>query len=146
MDIHQNLAEHHRRLEELFDGFRTSVANRDGEAEELFADFESALVAHFEAEELHLFPLLEPDFPEEILALREEHELMRRQLSQMGTDQSDLDAETTAALATRLHRHAGREDNMLYKLVNDTSGSKRYQQVIEYLDALYARLRSEELE
>ena len=146
MDIHQNLAEHHRRLEDLFEGFQASAANRDGGAGELFAEFESALVAHFEAEELHLFPLLEPEFPEEILALREEHELMRRQISQLGTDHGDLDTETTAALAKRLHRHAEREDNMLYKLVNDTSGSKRYQQLVEYLQALYARLRSEESE
>jgi hemerythrin-like domain-containing protein len=139
MDIHQRLADHHRQLDELFESFAAATAAREERAQKLLGEFESALIAHFEAEELHLFPILQREFPDEILALREEHELIRRQIGRLGAE-GGLDVSPDSELVQRLRKHAAREDNMLYKLVNDASTSERYQQLISYLEDMYARL------
>jgi len=140
MDVHETLVEHHRRLDELFGGYLDAVGTDSENAERLFAEFESALVAHFEAEELHLFPVLAPEFPEEVMALREEHELLRRELSALTAPGHENEAERATALAARLKGHGRREDNMLYKLVNAAAESDRYRQLVTFLEETHARL------
>ncbi len=144
MDIHQTLVEHHRQLDNLFDSYTAARAEHEAGAESLFAEFESALVAHFEAEELHLFPVLEGEFPEEIRALREEHELLRRRLGAVSLGAQEIDASALAQLATQLRDHGRREDNMLYRLVNEAADSDRYRRLVEFLETTHARLMEEE--
>lgn len=141
-DIHERLVADHQRLDELFATFVSTVASTDEAAKRaISSDFESALVAHFEAEEKHLFPLLEAEFPEEVLALREEHERIRRQLSELFEAERGPTAMLAQELVTTLRRHARREDSMLYTLVNDPSGSQRYRDLVGYLEETYAKLR-----
>jgi hemerythrin len=140
MDVHETLVAHHRRLDELFESYLAAVGTDTARANQIFAEFESALVAHFEAEELHLFPTIEPEFPEEVLALREEHELLRRQVSQLITGGNDIGMDAATALAGRLRVHGAREDNMLYKLVNAASESERCRQIVTFLEEMHARL------
>jgi hemerythrin len=146
-DIHERLAADHRRLDTLFEALEQSAARDDPKAkQEALADFESALVAHFEGEEEHLFPRLVAEFPEEVFALREEHETIRRQVSEIVDSETidRLDSELASELVRTLRKHARREDAMLYKLVNDDSGSKRYQDLVRYLEETYERLRKDE--
>lgn len=143
-DLHELLTADHERLAAMFDVV-TRAAQGDDEASkrEALAEFETALVAHFEGEEKYLFPQLAADFPEEIMALREEHELIRRDLSELiEGDALARDAGPRAvALVEQLRRHARREDTMLYALANDPRGGERYRALIAFLEQTYARLR-----
>jgi hemerythrin-like domain-containing protein len=146
-DIHQRLAEDHRRLDALLEALSKRAADGDDETKRAaLADFESALVAHLEGEEKHLFPRLEAEFPEEVLALREEHEAIRRQVSEVVDSEhiDRLEADRAARLVATLRKHAQRENTMLYTLVNDRSGSKRYRELVTYLERTYERLRADE--
>ncbi len=146
MDLHDHLAADHRRLEALIAALIAAKPSADAATRrDREAELESALIAHFEAEEKHLFPLLSREFPDEVTALREEHEGIRRQLA--GLAASDAEGWSGAAaerLAATLQRHARREDAMLYDLVNDSATSARYQDLISYLEATYSRLRAVE--
>lgn len=146
MDLHDHLAADHRRLEALITALiaaaPSDAATTVGDQE---AEFESALIAHFEAEEKHLFPLLTREFPEEVTALREEHETIRRQLGALAAPGAEgWRGAAAQRLAATLQRHARREDAMLYDLVNDSATSARYQDLIAYLETTYAQLRAAE--
>ena len=142
-DIHQHLKADHQRLLEQFATLVVRDAPADGQASAL-ADFECALIAHFEAEEAQLFPVLDGEFGEEIRALREEHELIRRQFGDLLSANGPAKTTLAQALSQRLQRHAEREDGMLYTLVNDRSESERYQRLVTYLEDLYLRIRRDE--
>jgi hemerythrin-like domain-containing protein len=145
MDIRAHLKEHHDRLDALFAELMAGTGE-PASRRQIFAEFESALVAHLEAEEAHLFPFLEADFSEEIRALREEHELIRREVATLfgAGAAAALDPEPARRFGERLHRHAQREEKMLYTLANDDSASDRYQRLVAYLEQLYARMREDE--
>jgi hemerythrin-like domain-containing protein len=88
-----------------------------------WASFETELVSHLDAEEKELFPLVEPFHSEEVKALRLEHESIRRQVAELGPC-CDLHAPTRAAmarLAEMLRGHAEREDQGLYRWVDEVA-------------------------
>ncbi len=146
-DIHARLVEDHQRLDALFEALKRSASGDDLQSKQAaLANFESALIAHFEGEEKHLFPQLGAEFPEEVLALREEHEAIRRRIGELvdGEAVDPIDAEQASELVASLRKHARREDAMLYKLVNDQSGGKRYQELVRFLEETYERLRSDD--
>lgn len=146
-DLQRRLTEDHQQLERLVTALTTASERGESATQrELAAEFECQLLAHFEGEEKFLFPLLVREFPEEVTALREEHELIRRQVATMVTaDEERRVAPAVAArLVTTLQRHARREDAMLYAMVNDSATSARYRELIGYLAETYDRLRAVE--
>ena len=144
-DLHDHLAADHRRIEALLEGLSAGSPGADAATRsDHEAESESALIAHFEAEEKHLFPLLSREFPEEVTALREEHELIRRLLGALATSAEGWAGAVAERLAATLRRHARREDAMLYDLVNDAATSARYRDLIAYLEQTYTQLREAE--
>jgi hemerythrin superfamily protein len=145
-DLHHKLAADHARLDRLWESF-TAVARggSDQEKADAMAEFESTLLAHFEGEEKYLFPLLTQGFPDEVLALREEHEAIKRQIAELmsGSEVPVLTESTAKHLVTALRRHAKREDELLYSVVNDAQESDRYRTLLDFLENTYNRLRHE---
>ncbi|MBN2197520.1 MAG: hemerythrin domain-containing protein [Polyangiaceae bacterium] len=143
-DLHHRLLADHRRLDGLFTAFANGATSGDANTQaELVAEFESKLLAHFEGEEKYLFPLLVREFPEEVVALRQEHELIRQQLAAIvGDAGGQYDASSAERMVTALRRHAHREDRMLYKIVNDSETSARYRDLMTFLEETYVKLRA----
>lgn len=149
IDIQSRLKEDHQRLDHLWNAFTAVAGLADKAAKrQSLADFESALVAHFEGEEKYLFPLLNLSFPEEVIALREEHEMIRQQIASL-VDAEDIHA-PEAGKADRfmrtLRRHAHREDEMLYQVANATEHSERYKNLLEFLERTFTQLRTDDAE
>lgn len=146
-DIHERLSEDHRRLDRLFAELAQAASGSDETAKKAaLVEFESVLLAHFEGEERYLFPSLNEVFPEEVVALREEHERIRRTVASLvdENDVASVDEESALRLVDELRRHARREDSMLYKLVNESAGSETYRSLIAYLEQTYRSLRAGE--
>jgi hemerythrin-like domain-containing protein len=78
---------------------------------------EGELTRHFELEERELFPLFERDSPQEVSALRQEHDAIRRDLLALGirADLHFLGAEAVRDFVRDLRAHAKREDETLYR-------------------------------
>lgn len=84
---------------------------------EVWADFESTLLGHLEAEERHLFPRFEDAHPREIDELRSSHARIRELVSALGVrvELHELRLEDVGRLAVELHEHAEQEDAGLYR-------------------------------
>jgi hemerythrin-like domain-containing protein len=144
-NLHVRVLADHRRLDELLatcvECARTAGPDGCGDA---IGAFQDALLTHLDGEEKHLFPLLSREFPDEVVALREEHVQMRRQLDSLIRE--GWDPAVAARLDSMLRRHAQREDSMLFDLVNDSAASARYRDLIAYLEETFVQLRALEPE
>jgi hemerythrin-like domain-containing protein len=98
---------------------RLGFAAESGDAGELqhsWNELESGLTTHLELEERELFPLVEPFHPEGVRALRNDHELIKRRIADLGVE-VDLHAvrkQTVDDLVETLRRHSEKEDRTLY--------------------------------
>ena len=116
-DVHVLLTGDHQRLEKLFRELSNAVEAADQPTiQRDWTDFERALLAHFEAEERLIFPLLESEHPAEVERAKGEHENVRALLASLGvrTDLHLLRKDVADELIARLREHAEWEDRTLY--------------------------------
>jgi hemerythrin-like domain-containing protein len=95
-----------------------------GDCHDLAAEwnaFEADLERHLALEERELFPTFERKRPDEVAALREEHEALRRDLLALGirSDLHHLRATAVADFIKSLRAHAQREEQALYPWADD---------------------------
>src|SRR5215475_6404508 len=112
-DIHALLAADHRRLEQLFSELENAVEGADQPTiQRDWTDFERGVLAHFEAEEQLIFPLLESEHTREVERAKRDHELLRTLLANLGvrTDLHLLRKDVADELIARLREHAAWED------------------------------------
>lgn len=136
--ILQRMHEDNAKLVTAFVELQASLAQTPEAIEGSFGEFESQLLAHMEGEERYLFPILADELADEVRALREEHEQLRRLVADLSlrADRSRADR-----LLIALEKHARREDGMLYKLAAEAADNQVYQDLIGYLERLYSSLR-----
>jgi len=87
--------------------------------------FERRLLAHMKAEEELLLPLLEASHPGEVLKTRDEHEVIRKRVAELGV-MIELHCVRKAAiveLIELLERHAAREDRGLYQIAGERAST-----------------------
>ena len=140
----QQLRDDHARLDRVFEQLLQAAERGDQAAlSEMWADFESGLLAHFEAEEKHLFPLIERAHPEEILALREEHARMRGMLSEVAGPGASptLSPKAAAGFVSTVRKHAKREDGLVYCLADIASDEELGQSLRDFMNRTYSALR-----
>ena len=116
-DIHRALASDHERLDQLFRELENAVEGADQPTiQRDWTDFERGVLAHFEAEERLIFPLLEIEHAPEVKRAKEDHERVRALLAILGvrTDLHLLRKEVADELIARLREHAEWEDRTLY--------------------------------
>jgi hemerythrin-like domain-containing protein len=92
------------------------AGDRD-DTRKLWGELERGLLSHMEAEERFVFPVFAHVDREEARALLAEHGLLRDQLLQLGiaVDLHYIRYEASREFAQLLERHAGREENLLYR-------------------------------
>jgi iron-sulfur cluster repair protein YtfE (RIC family) len=115
--IRQTFLADHRRLEALMD--RVLDASLGGDREELAAlwdQFDAQLLAHLEAEELHLIPILSQTSARDARALMHEHKLIRERLAELdvAVDLHAVRATMVKQFIDELQAHAAHEDALLY--------------------------------
>jgi hemerythrin-like domain-containing protein len=109
---------HHAELDQRIAVLLTKADGDDcHELANAWNGFERELMRHFELEEHELFQHLMPEHPEDIAALRQDHEALRRDLLALGirADLHCLRAEAVRAFITDLRAHAAREEQTLYR-------------------------------
>ncbi len=123
------LADHHR-LEKLFTRVMDAFdANAREDTQQLWTELEQGLERHFAAEERFMFPAFEKLDATETTALRADHELIRRQLAELGVgvDLKLVRAEVARGFLALLRAHAAREDAVLYRWADEALAKERGQ-------------------
>ncbi len=116
--ISRQLLDDHRRMEDLLRRLLAAFEANDREdVRTLWDEFETGLLAHMETEEEHLIPRLirvnEPDGR----ALLEEHQLLRRRLTELGleVDLHTIRLDRALMFIEELRAHSRHEDKWLYR-------------------------------
>lgn len=141
-NLHVWLKQDHERLDRLFQALLDAVEAGDQPTVSLvWADFERGLLAHLDAEETHLFPLLQADHPETIASLCLEHANIRHLLAELGisADLHTLRQDVAEQLVELLRAHAELEDQTLYPWAERAASADSKRSVLDALKAAVER-------
>lgn len=120
--VKSHLLEDHREIERLLVELRDAVEGAEAPTiQQIWSAFERRLMAHLDAEDRYLLPLIESARPEASRKIREEHAQIRRQVAQLGLE-CDLHMVRKSKaddLINRLRRHAAWEDEQFYPFLDD---------------------------
>jgi iron-sulfur cluster repair protein YtfE (RIC family) len=143
--LRQQMLEDHEQLSSTLGRLLAARgAPQTPDLQQLWAHFEAGLLAHFEAEEQHLLPLLVAEHGDEAVALRMEHAAFRELLAEIAgaSPEPNLDSPALAQLASRLQRHAQRENELLYAIAESIGDERLNESLRRYLSQTYQALRS----
>lgn len=111
------LGSDHRHLERSFDAVVAASTYYDpDELQELWRGFERELLAHLEAEEVHVLPLFGKSEPDEAREILDQHARIRERLLTLAIDLDlhSLKPEQVRTFVNELRSHAAREELVLY--------------------------------
>ncbi len=134
--IRDELHADHLRLERLFGELVDTVETADPPTiQQMWSRFESGLMAHFDAEERYILPLLEKDHAAEVRGIEEEHDRIRRLVAELGVraDLHTLRKNVVDDLVASLRAHAEREDRTLYPLADAALDEEARSRLFEFL-------------
>jgi hemerythrin len=120
--LRNELLQQHERLETTLRTLLDAAESVDPhDLQGVWTTFESELATHLETEERDLFPLVEAFHPEEVQALRLEHQRIRGLVSELGIccDLHSLNRASVLDLVQTLRHHAEREDRTLYRWLEE---------------------------
>ena len=112
------LSKHHTELDQRIAVLLTKADGDDcHDLANAWNRFERELLRHLDLEEHELFPRLKTEHPEDVAALTQDHEALRRDLLALGVraDLHCLRAEAVRTFVADLRAHAAREDETLYR-------------------------------
>lgn len=116
------LSHDHQALDALLTQLAEEAQDSDRHAlRKTWCDFEKRLLAHIDAEERYLLPLLEAQSPVQVAHARDEHARIRDLVAELGLA-IELHAAREPAvrrLVELLRAHAQHEDSTLYQLAAD---------------------------
>ncbi|MFW6049563.1 MAG: hemerythrin domain-containing protein [Myxococcota bacterium] len=120
--LHDELCADHERLDRLFQELQDAVEGADQPTlQQIWARFEGGLMAHLEAEEKYLLPVIEEKSPEVVTEVRAEHAQIRKLVAELGvtTELHQLRREVADGLVQALRDHAAYEDRTLYRRADE---------------------------
>jgi len=127
-DVKVRLLDDHRALEALLSNLESALeCASTAELCEQWTRFELNLRDHLDTEERCLFPLVAASNRSEVEALRAEHQCIRKALSELGValDLHTLRKASVDEFIVYLQRHALREENTLYRWVDNDVAAHR---------------------
>ena len=140
--IKEFLTNDHRECDENFAQMEEAVASESPEAISKFEGFHEAMMKHFDREEKVLFPAFEnktgmTQGPTQVM--RNEHEQMRRMMTQMveaiGTKDNERFFGLSETLMLLMQQHNMKEEQMLYTMAEQHLGEQS-EQVLEAMQAV----------
>lgn len=111
------LTHDHTRLNKLFSQLLDAVEGADDPTiSTVWSEFETGLLAHFDAEESHLFPRLAGDYPREVETAQRQHSQIRALVAELGVraDLRTIRLDVAEELIRKLQKHAEFEDKTVY--------------------------------
>ncbi len=141
-DVQTKLRDDHCRLEKLLDQIATAAAGAGWlEVQAAWDELEAGLLAHLDAEETHLLPILETSHPEETGRIRREHQRFREEVADLGvrTQVHSLRKEQVDRFCDELREHAAREDRMLYRWADEIVSEATRHRLLTFLVTERAR-------
>ena len=145
--IGDELAEDHRRMEQLLEEIVREASSGDGDRlRRRWSAFEGALLAHLESEEMFLIKAFAAEHPLDAARIMTEHHGIRRRLTEMGVDLDlhCLRADRVAAFVADLRQHARNEEELLYPWTaarldpSAAAGARRVMQMVRTADTVVA--------
>jgi hemerythrin-like domain-containing protein len=116
-EIRHELTKQHASLEEALQELLRVASEVDPRPlQQAWSAFEHQLLRHLDLEEASLFPLVEAAHPDEVRALRVEHDRIRDVVGELGLccDLHTVRKQAVERLVKMLRTHAEREDATLY--------------------------------
>jgi len=112
----------------------------------VFRDVDGGLRAHMYGEERYLFEHFEQSHPQDIRALREDHDLFHRKLDELmiQTELHTLRKESIDALVSELRSHAAKENETLYKWADEPLHEAQRDALFAFLEERRLALRQSE--
>lgn len=126
----------HASLEGTLAGIVRAAAEVDPRPlQEAWAAFETTLMRHLELEEKSLFPLIEGTHPDEIRALRVEHDRIRDVVGELGLccDLHAVRKHAVERLANMLRSHAEWENATLYRWIDEEAPAETRRHLLRLL-------------
>ena len=141
--IREFMADHHRRCDEHFAIIEQAIGKTDwASADQAFADYQTAMLKHFDVEEDTLFPVFEAQTgmsrgPTQVM--RAEHAQIRELIGAAAAALAARDADDYSGYAETLlimtQQHNMKEENILYPMCD--------RHLIYQLDQLVPQLKNE---
>ncbi len=134
--IRKQLCDDHERLDKLFAELLDAVEGADAPTiSRTWTEFETGLLAHFDAEESQVFPLLSADHAAEVEVAQRQHAHIRRLVAELGVraDLQTIRLEVAQELIRRLREHAHYEDVTVYCWAEEMPGSGQRASMIQQL-------------
>jgi hemerythrin superfamily protein len=122
MTVRQSLGSDHEAINQRLSDLADAVEGANFPTIlEVFREVDRGLRAHMHGEERYLFGHFEKSHPEQIRALREDHDRFHRQLDELmiQTELHTLRKERIDALIDALRAHAARENDTLYRWADE---------------------------
>ena len=115
------LLEDHPKLEALYERVVDACEADAPELGVLWTELDTSLARHLTAEEEHVFPALAEVAPEEVEALRAQHDDVRRKLVELGVcvDLHTLRKDVADAFIDALRLHGQRENTLMHVWLRD---------------------------
>ena len=120
--VRQRLDQDHRELRQLLLRLAEDAHDPSGSAlRTTYSELERRLLAHLEAEEQYLLPLVEGSHPAQADCTRSEHAQIRRLVSELGLaiELHSAREPMISELIRTLDEHAEREDRTLYRFADE---------------------------
>lgn len=120
--VRTKLVEDHETLDALLVQLAEEAEDSNRPAlQATWSDFEQRLIAHIDAEERYLLPLIEADNPSEVAQTRREHGAIRDLIAELGLaiELHTARAPDICRLSDLLRAHAKHEKAALYTLAGD---------------------------
>jgi iron-sulfur cluster repair protein YtfE (RIC family) len=117
MNVRQSLGGDHQAIDQRLSDLANAVEGANFPTIlEVFREVDRGLRAHMYAEERYLFQPFEETHPQDIAALRRDHDRFHRKLDELmiQTELHTLRKESIDALIEELEAHAAKEDKTLY--------------------------------
>jgi len=126
MNVRTKLIQDHETLDALLVQLAEEAQDSDRPAlQATWSDFETRLIAHINAEERYLLPLIEADNPREVALTRREHGEIRDLIAELGLaiELHTAREPDICRLVDLLRAHAKHEEAALYTLAGDKASS-----------------------
>lgn len=136
LSIREHFLDDHRRLERIFEGLLDAFecGSRE-ELSELWTRFESSLERHMVAEEKWMLPAFARENHDEAERIKAEHADIRRRLTEIGVgvDLHIIRLPVAKAFVDSLRAHAARENELLYKWIDDVMSVEERRSILREL-------------
>lgn len=146
MNVRESLGSDHEAIDDRLSDLANAVEGADFPTIlQVFREVDRGLRAHMYGEEHYLFEHFEKSHPEDVRALRKDHDRFHRKLDELmiETELHTLRKERIDALVEELRAHAAKENDTLYKWADEPMHRAHRDALFAFLEERRMALRDQ---